>query len=494
MSLPVRWSRLCGAAALVVLLYSCAALPGPVRRDPPSWVLQPPPADGQHEYFVVSATDPDGNLGAAEEAAALALLTQINQALGVDVAVLTTADARSSLDSFRVGVVQQVTQSGSGRVDGLRVADRFIVEHNGRTTVHLLGAYEQNSFQAERAARQRFFRQREALYLGPEAAAGLAASDGRVLDALIAYVQAASAAADAERDGIASAGPVVLRSLQSAVALSGGLSVDVLDGPDRVPVGERAPQPIRFAVSDASGRAVIGTPVELSYREQVGGRSVVRTVQLVTDSAGVVTHHHPVATAVGEVTVTARVESGRMATLVTQLPESVSAQARALQEALASARATHSFTVLSRAREFVTSVIVVDTDASGLAMPESRTAEGVTEALSTAGFLLSGSDVDPLILVGRSAAESAVLLQSLVPSRIERAVIGTATIAEWTERDGYIVRVSGWLCAVDLNTGAILASVSGIRNAQSSTSTQAMRAAFLSLGRMLGRELAATMP
>ncbi len=494
MPLPARWSRLCGAAALVVLLVSCAGLPAPARRDPPSWVLQPPPSDDRSEYFVVSSTDPDGNVGAAEEAAALALLTQINQALGVDVAVLTTADARSSLDAFRVDLVQQVTQRGSGRIEGLRVTDRFIVERDGRATVHLLGAYDRRSFVAERAARERFFRQREDLYLGPEAAAVRAASDGRVLDALIAYVQAASAAADAERDGIASAGPVVVRSLQAAVALGGGLTVEALDGPDRVQVGERPSQPIRFAVSDGSGRPVVGAPVDLSYRETIGGRSVVRSVQLVTDATGIVTHRHPAPAAVGDVMVTARVESSRVATLVTQLPGSVLAQTRALAESLNAARATYSFTVLSRAREFVTAVIVVDTDASGLPMADSRTAEGVIEALSAAGFLLSGADVDPLILIGRSATESAALLQSLVPSRIERAIIGTATIAEWTERDGYIVRVSGSLSAVDLNTGAILASVSGIRNAQSSTSTQAMRAAFLSLGRMLGRDLAATMP
>ncbi len=477
---------------LGLFLSGCATLGE--GRPAPEWVLQPPAADARFEYFVATATSRSGDVAEAEGGAAASLLTQINQALGVDVSVLTTAEARSTLDAYETELEQQVTQSGVGRVEGLRIADRYVVSNDSMVTVHLLGEYEKAAFQTERAERTRLLAEREALLLEPERRAKSAVARGDVSAALLGYAQAAAAAAQAQDEGLRIAPAVLERSLQAANELLRGVRIETLGGPVQPTNGSAPDQPILFLVTDAEGTPIRGAAVEVSFVDRDGARSVVRTRQLVSDENGYVRFAYPEIEWVGDHVVTARLDSDQALTLISRIDGDEADQAGALQTALANTRASYRFASVSRAREVPTAVLVVDTDASGLPMPDQRTAAGINEALSQAGFAIVSANVDNAGIVGQPAEQLGQYLRSVMPPDIDRAIVGTAEITGFTDSEGYLVRVRATLYAIDLATGELVHSVSGVKNAQSSSATGAINSAFLSLGRTLGQELVSTLP
>lgn len=478
------------AAAVILVFAGCAGGPDLTSRKVPDWVIAPPAGDSQFEYFVVSSAAAD-SVAAAEEAAGYSLLTQINQALGVHITVETSAEARSTLDSYEANLVQQVTQSGSGHVEGLRIADRYIAEQGGGFVVYLLGQYERGAFETERSRRQALLRQQEALVTAPEAEGDRLSGTGRITQAIFSYVQAAAAASSSD----VQIAPVVLeRSLRKAADLANRLELSVVSGPSVVSLGEVPGDPVLFVLRDDRGLPVPGASLEISYLERRGTRDIVRTVAQTTDSDGTTAFFHPAPVRVGEFTVTARLDQEQALSLLGSLPASASNAADVVENAVVNVRVTYRFMVLSRARDVPTAVVILDTDAAGRPLAEDRTSQGVLEALSVAGFQLRSVAVAPAEVASRSVADAIELLQERVPPDVERVILGESGIADFREDDGVLVKVSGSLTAVDLATGTVLYTTSGIKNARSLTAERAIATAFAELGRQLGEDLASNLP
>ncbi len=476
-------------AALLTIL-SCAGGPELTSRRVPDWVLAPPVADAEFEYFVVSAPAAE-NAAAAEEAAGYVLLSQINQALGVEISVETSAEARSSLDSYEANLVQQVTQRGSGLIEGLRVADRYMAEQVDGVVVYLLGEYERAAFEAERAKRRSILRQQEELVTGPESEGDRLVESGRLTQGILQYGQAAVAASESD----VRIAPVVLeRALQKAAETGSRLELSTLSGPATVALGVEVGEPIIFLLRDDRGRPVAGASVEISYVDRRGARDVIRTAAVLSDESGLVTFRHPVPERVGEFTVTARPDLGPLLSMLDSLPRSVSAQADAVEDAVVNVRTTHRFAVLSQAREIPTAVVVLDLDAAGVFMPDNLAAAGIVQALSQSGFQLRSAPIEPRQLAGLTTTETVTFLRERINADVTRVIFGAAQIVEFQEDDGVLVKVSGSVTAVDLASGAVLYSASGIKNARSRTAARAISAAFTELGRQLGEELASNLP
>lgn len=477
--------------APLLVLVACASAPQ-TRRAAPEWVFAPPAADG-NEYFVAVGSDAGGDLAAAEEQAAASLVTQINQALGVDVSVLTISEAVASLESYEANVRQSVTQAAAGRVEGFRVADRYIERADGRVTVHLLGEYERSAFLAERAERRSFLAAQEALFTEPEARGDQLAAQGRLTEALAAYLQAANAAARAP-EGLREAPVVVERATAEAARLVSGIQLEAVDGPSDVPAGTRPDEPVVFRVLDRDGTPQAGVQVELSYPEPRGARSVIRRSSVVSDSDGSIRFSLPLLERVARIDVTARLDLAAIDPALRSLPAQLRDLRSAIEASLTAARATWSFQTVSRAREIPTTIVVVDTDATGALIPDARTSDGIAEAMSAAGFRLELSSLPPEAVGGRPMPELLSMLQINLPASVERAVVGTASITDFSESDGYLVRVEGRVSVFDLASGELLLAASAIKNARSSTAEQALATAFHQLGRDLGDRLAAELP
>jgi len=479
--------RVSAAIVLAAVLSGCAGGPDLASRRVPDWVLDPPESDAQTEVFVVSASGETAAL--AEEAAGYALLNQINQALGVDITVETSATARASLDSYETDLVQQVTQTGTGRVEGLRVSDRYISEQAGTYVVYLLGEYERGAFVAERARRESLLREERALLRTPEAEADRLVAAGRLTQAISAYVAAASAAAGS---GLPEAPVVLERSLQKATEASGRMQLTVASGPATIELGDGDSEPVVFVLSDDRGNPIGGAGIDISYVERRGSRDTVRTVSSITNDNGEVLFRQPAPQAVGEFSVTARLQTDALQTLLGGLPTEFRDQANALVNGLVNARATHRFIVLSQARTIPTAILIQDLDAAGRMMPGARASAGIVEALSSAGFITRVLRIDENI--SALSASEIIAKGAALAGGDRRLVYGTAAIVETRNEDGILVKVSGTVTAVDIESGRILYSTSGVKNARSQTSDRAISAAFGELGRQLGEDLAANLP
>ena len=494
MKAAVRVSALLAVALVAAGCVGTSAFRG---RRVPEWVLAPPSASDEAEFFVAAGSDSAGDLAAAEETAGYALLTRINQALGVDVTVLSTGEARSSLDSYEINLVQQVTQRGDGRIAGLRIADRHVLREGDRVTVYLLGEYERAAFDREATARRAFEQAREELLLDPERRADASRAAGDIGAAVEYYLQAAVAASRARDDGLRIAPAVLERALQRAVDLTRGLAMEAVSGPGATPAGSipAAPVVFKLTVTDAGRvRPVAGAPVEVSYREARGSRVTVRTQVLASDADGLVRFAHPAVTMIGELTVTARLDLSRVGALLRELPLELRADREAVEAGFVNARAVHRFVGLSRAREIPTALLVVDTDALGSAMPASRAGDGMSQALTEAGFRLVPIDLDGRALLGKTTAEAILWLQRSAPAEVRRVIFGVTELAEFESRDGAMARVAGTVTVVDLSSSTILATVSGVKNARSTTAERALTTAFMQLGVDLGRALAVVLP
>jgi len=225
-----------------------------------------------------------------------------------------------------------------------------------------------------------------------------------------------------------------------------------------------------------------------------GARDVIRTASVLSDESGFVTFRHPVPERVGEFTVTARLDIGPLLTMLDSLPRSVSVQADAVEDAVVNVRATHRFAVLSQAREIPTAVVVLDLDAAGVFMPDNLAAGGIVQALSQSGFQLRSVPIEPRQMAGLTATETVTFLRERINADVTRVIFGAVQIVEFQEDDGVLVKVSGSVTAVDLASGAVLYSASGIKNARSRTAARAISTAFAELGRQLGEELASNLP
>ena len=129
-------------------------------------------------------------------------------------------------------------------------------------------------------------------------------------------------------------------------------------------------------------------------------------------------------------------------------------------------------------------------------MQSNRTSEGITEALVAAGFELVVSEQRrSCASLGESSREETIRrLQNTLPSEARRVVYGNATIADFAEGDGYLVKVNATVTVVDLSTGQVIYATSAVKNARSTSGEQAMNTAFLQLGRSIGEELSARLP
>lgn len=481
-----KLSRL-AAAFILIGVAGCAGGPDISSRRVPEWVLSPPEGSAQFEVFVVSASGESAAV--AEEAAGFTLLNQINQALGVDITVVTTAQARASFDSFETDLVQQVTQTGTGRVDGLRVADRYISEQAGQFVVYLLGEYETAAFRAERSRRESLLRQEEELLSAPESNGDRLASSGRLTQAVAAYAGAAHAASGSRLQQA----PIVLgRSLRKALELARRIQLSLVSGPATVEI-DGPMEAIVYRLTDDRNNPVAGAGIEISYVERRGSRDRVRTEVMITDSRGIVSFVHPAPGGVGEFSTTARLQIEPVLTLLRSV-RGYEPEIDALTNALIAVRATHSFIVLSKARTIPTAVFVQDRDAGNRIVGQGRTSEGVVHALSAAGFTLRVVASDLVDAETAQPDEIIRLVAEATGGESRRVVYGTGAIVETRTDDGVLVKVRGTAAVLDLESGEVIYAVDAVKNARGSTAERALTTAFFELGREMGDELAGNLP
>lgn len=461
----------------------------------PAWVTNPPTGDARYDYFVGLASDPSGDVAAADEQATNALIAEIVRFLGVRISTDTTAEAQTTLEDFKATVVQQVRQTGSAEVTGFRVADRYVQKQGGKVTVYILGRYDHAELLAEQQRLSELFQEQIAAVTGPEREGDQLLAVGKQYAAIQKYIEAAAAAS---RSGIDNADVKFERNVNKARTAVSELRIskvnDNLSATLNDPFTEDFLARVEAVVGDSTVPAA-GVQLTVSYREaRANGKVGVATTTVRTNSDGVARFTHPIATLVGSDTLTMRLDLSASLASLDSTPHNMQALIGSLRDAVASKRVEFSYTVVSRAVATPISVIVLDTDNAGNPTNENGTASGIESALAAQGFTIPAISYDPKRLKGRSDAEIIGALKAAAAAGQGRAAYGVVSIQEFQEGDGFVVKVGGTVKVADLSSGRILYSRSMFTLSRGDNASSAISAAFRTLGRNFGEDMARTLP
>ncbi|GAB4364605.1 MAG: hypothetical protein Kow009_01340 [Spirochaetales bacterium] len=503
-SIRSKWMHVLWTGALAVFVLgvaSCASTPKDTvdsggSKSPPDWVLSPPKETDQYSFFVGSASNPEGDVAKAEEQAIFNLIAEITRYLGVRVTSETTSEAKASLDRFQAQVTQQVKQEGSARVSGLRVADKFIQKEGTRVSVYILAQYDRTELEKEKARIEAVFREQVDAVALPEERGKRLEMEGDLFGAIRSYIEAAVAAATSK---VENAEIKFERNINHAKRVVSRIGLVPLTGEMSGMLGEPLPSSFKVKIVDgqsASDPPVAGAEVQVSYKEvRAGGRPTVRTVGLKSGEDGVVEFNHPVPTFVGKESVVMVLDLSAYLAPLENVPRQYRALVNSLEDLILSKRVDLPYTIISRAKDIPTGVVILDLDAAGNPIGTSRTSAGVLESLTAAGFKAMSASLDPVILKERGDSEVIRDIAARFGDRIERVVFGTVGIDEFIENRGqYQVRVTGTLKAADLKTGEVLYTKRMLKRSIGSNAEAAIGAAFRSLGIDFGEDLARSLP
>lgn len=483
-------------------LFSCAGTPKgatakePERKTPPDWVLTPPKETAQHSFFVGSASDPKGDAAKAEEQAVYNLIAEITRYLGVRVTSETTSEAKATLDRFQAQVTQQIKQEGSARVTGLRVVDKFIQKEGERVSVYILAQYERAELEKEKARIAAVFQEQVDAVAIPETKGKRLETQGDLFGAIRSYIEAAVAAATSK---VENADIKFERNINNAKRVVSRIGLVSLTKEMSGMIGEPLPSSFKVKIVDGQGPAdppVAGADVQVSYKEaRSGGRPAVRTVSLKSGEDGIVEFNHPVPTFVGKESVVMVLDLSAYLTPLENVPRQYRSLVNSLEDLILSRRVDIPYTVVSRARNIPTGVIVLDLDAAGNPTGSSRTLSGVLEALTEEGFKAVSISLDPVTLKGKGDSDIIRAMASQFGDQIERIVFGTVAIDEFIENRGqFQVRVTGTLKAAEVKTGQVLYTKRMLKRSIGSNAEAAIGAAFRNLGIDFGKDLARNLP
>jgi hypothetical protein len=468
----------------------------PPKKAPPDWVLAQPPANAQYEFFVGSSSDASGDPAKAEEQAVYALIAEITRYMGVRITSETTSEAKASLDAFQAQVTQQVKQEGSARVTGFRVADKFVDREKTRVTVYILAQYERAELEKEKARLAAVFQEQIDAVAVPEQRGKEFETRGDLFNSIKSYIEAAVAASGSNIDNAAIK---FERNINNAKRVVGRIGLVPLSGGISGAVGEPLPDTFRLKIVNGQNEKdppVPGADIQVSYKEvRSGGRAGIRTASLQSDRNGMVEFEHPTPTFVGSEKLTMMLDLSAFIRPLDRVPRNFSPYVSGLQDLVNTKRADFEYTVLSRAKDVPTGIVILDMDGAGNPTGGSGTAAGILEALSADGFKVRTLAYNSAMLKGMSDADIVKSIAASFGTQVERIIFGSIAIDEFEEAKGtFQVRVAGTVKAADLKSGQVFYSKRMFKRSIGSGSDGAISAAFRNLGVDFGKDLSRNLP
>jgi hypothetical protein len=426
-----------------------------------------------------------------EEIARGALIDEIMRFLGVRISSETTATARASLESYQADVVQTLKSTSAGRVVGLEIAERWVNRREGRTTVYLLARYNKAELAKEKRRLEEIFREKVQAVSGPEAEGRELEGRGELYQAALRYIEAAAAASRSELEN---ADIKFERNLNQAREAIRRIGLVKLNDNLKARVGQEFPGGFLLKVvagSAAADRGIAGAALRVSYRElRASGRTATRSQRLKSGPDGRLDFAPPPPEFVGAETLTMALDLDEALETLQEVPDRLFPQVEALEELARSKSVRFAYESLSLAGAIPTGIAVFDLDATGNPISMSETASGLLGELGKAGFKAVSLPVEAPEVAGRPDNQVIASLASGYQGQVERAVFGTARIAE-TVQEGQtiIIQVSGTVKVVELASGKVLLTVNRSKRAQGSSGSAALSTAFKKLGEDLGQAI-----
>ncbi len=467
---------------LSVLLSGCVTI-----TTPPEWVNSPPAETAEVFYFIGIGSDTQGNAAAAREQAGYNLVGDVTRFLGVQVTAETTVKAKDYLGKFESEITQNIQEISGARIADFKVLDTYQETlDDGTVVVYLLGSYGREALLLEKERLQALFQERLDAVSVPEAKGDAALARGDGYNAAVLFIEAAAAAASGR---IENADVKIQRNLTKARNAIAGISL----------IGERAPisgflqeelsGPFSLTVSIGEN-CLKDVPFIVNYVvRRDTGKKAVETDTARSDTQGVLTYHRSPAAFVGTDTLTISLDLRSDLETLEILDDSYLDLMDSLKQEIREKQVTFQYTIQSRAALIPTAVMVLDVDRSGNPVPDGNTAAGILETLTAAGFNIVLISVNPeLFQLGDFQIIETVRESS--GGKYKRLIFGEVKIDDYRDADhGHIVKVSGSIKVVDLESGRILLTDSRIKSSRGSRPASTISAAFNGIGQNFGEQI-----
>ena len=457
----------------------------------PDWVTAPPEDNSEYTYFLGVGSAPAGDEGTASADAESLVVSEITKYLGVRITSDTTTTARDALNSYESSLVSVIKERSSANLSGLRIKERWVEQYEDSVNVYILAEYSTPELAAEKLRLAELFKEKQEAISGPEKEGDGLVSEQKHYRAAVQYIEAALAAANSD---IENADLKFERNITKARESIDRLSIEKVSAPASTYVDEAFKEDFRVRLF-SDGNPAEGLPVTVSYKElRENGRKTIRTHTVLTDSEGLAVFEPPVPEWVGSEKITFFLDMRAVTEPLEEVSFKLLQYVDGLEQAVNAKRVTFDFNVLSKAVEIPTCVMVMDVDRSGNPLNKSDTAAGILTELTDAGF-----DVFLLPVDYRMTAVSDTELIAIVYEQYgniyDRLIFGTAEISSFEESgSSVIVKVTGKVKAVELESGRILFSASEQKRARGGNNSATISAAFTSLGRMYGEKLVSDLP
>jgi hypothetical protein len=487
--------RLSVVAATAIFAVACVSAPEPVKA--PEWTLTTPAADATMTYFVASSSDSAGDTALATEDAALSLISQITRYMGVDISVATTGEAKGTLDSYTAEVTSVVKQSGTSKLSGFTIKDRYVVKDGSLVTVYILVQYATADLNKEKARIAAVFKEKEDAVAKPEAAGDAAVSSGRVFDAIKSYVEAVVAASGS---GIDNADIKLERNVNKARTLLGKIQFLRVDAPSAAGLGKNYDKPFQARLSFGEGTSAPGIPgaeVYVTYqRRQTSGRVVSRTERAMTDQKGIVSFSPPPPDFVGKATLSFSLNLDSTRELLDKIPARFEGFVSAIGDDLARRSISFEYTITSAAKTVSTGVFVVDLGEDGTPLTTNVAQGGLFTTLMKEKFKAGLAPIEQGIVVALDDAAVLKAAKAQYGSSLARFIYGFAKVDK-AVKDGSMWQATARMTVrcVDFATGQILYSNEKSTIVVAADEASARRAALTQVGAdAVAKDLMANLP
>lgn len=481
MSAGTVLARLAPAVVGLFVLASCVTVPS---VPPPEWSESPPPDSHDRLTFVSSG---DSRRSAAREMAR-AVTGRLELGSEVEDDAKAVVEFRQRLAAAAAG------ELGAG-VTGFTVADRTVSRDEGEATHWVLATYDREEFERTELT---LAREVPGGNPGPPLLrrAARRIEEREVVSAVRDYGRAVVETADTPyadetRESAAQRARNVVDRIELTVERDG----------IRTRVGRSFDEQLVVQVRDAAvGAGIAGMPVLITYREipdggasgDAGATRAYETRRLYrrTDEDGRITFTPPVPRVRGNEQVEITLAPFFDLVPPGQEPEGLVQ----LVDIARDRSATLEYSAFSRAAQIPTGVFIVDTDIAGNPTGTMATQQGLLSGFAQEGFSTGALRFEPRRFLALGETDRISLIRQRFDGNFERAVLGTASIAEFDEENSVSVVVAGELWVLDLETGEELYRRTMTQRSRGNTASSAISAAFRSLGAKFAADLIRTLP
>ena len=470
----------------------------------PSWITDIP-EEKSYYYFVGTSVDSE-SFDAGKKSALNDALSQVVGMIGLKVSSSSTIEERYFAEQYTTIISAELYAEGRAKLQDAEIREVYYERHRRKDgseffRVWALLKYSKNEIKKEQERLQEILALKYGEVTRLEERATGALQKGMLFDAIVAHLNAASAALSIDD------GEVLFdRNMIRAGEILARIRFKKF-GEDQVGwVGRALEKPLQLLVYSLEGDSlereqevpVPNVAVRFSYRiprkNSTGYKYQV--INSTTDSSGFAAFDVDQVYEVSDSNrVEARVDLGPYIEQMRSVPDTLIDRVKTLEDILSTKRAVFTFRSDTLAREIRTAVYFVQLDEGGTLLPKPVTAPTVYEILYEKKFSIRVLDVIPDSILNKPED---VILQKLSADAgkgVRRILFGSVRILGYDMLSGFhTARANANATLFDRESGDVLRTWQITRSATGATKELAGINVLSEVGKSLGEMISNTMP